>query len=69
VRYHTIEKEEKMGYYENLQKAVDFMEANLKSDITLYEVASRAGYSLPHFYRVFTATPGTLRPDTFGKGV
>ncbi len=47
-----------MGTYENLQKAVDFMEANLKGDITLEQIASRSGYSVAHFHRVFTAVAG-----------
>lgn len=47
-----------MGYYENLQKAVDWMEANLGYDVTLGQIASSAGYSVPHFYRVFTAMVG-----------
>lgn len=47
-----------MGYYENLQKAVDWMEANLKDDVRLTDIASAAGYSAPHFHRVFTAVAG-----------
>lgn len=47
-----------MGYYKNMQKAVDYMEANLKGEITLAEIASRSGYSVPHFHRIFTALTG-----------
>ncbi len=47
-----------MGTYENLQQAIDFMEANLKGDITLEQIASRSGYSVAHFHRVFTAVAG-----------
>ena len=47
-----------MGYYENLQKAVDYMEANLKGDITLAGIAASSGYSVPHFHRVFGAVAG-----------
>lgn len=47
-----------MGTYDNLQKAIEFMEANLKGDITLEQIASRAGYSVAQFHRVFTVVAG-----------
>jgi AraC family transcriptional regulator len=56
-----------MGYYENLQKAVDWMEANLKNEITLEEIASSSGYSVSHFYRVFSAVAGMSAPEYLKK--
>lgn len=42
-----------MSYYINIQKAIDYIENNLKENIKLEEIAKVAGYSSPHFYRVF----------------
>ncbi|QNO15380.1 AraC family transcriptional regulator [Alkalicella caledoniensis] len=47
-----------MSYYVNLQKAIDYIEYNLKNDVSLGQIAEVAGYSIPHFYRVFTAIVG-----------
>lgn len=47
-----------MSYYTNLQKAIDYVEQNLNSDIKLTQAAKIAGYSIPHFYRVFDAIIG-----------
>lgn len=59
MQYDRAEEREcTMGYYENLQNAVDYMEANLKCDITLDAIAARSGYSVPHFHRAFTAVAG-----------
>lgn len=48
-----------MSYYEAMQRAVDYMEANLgDGEITLASVAAASGYSVPHFHRVFGALAG-----------
>ncbi|WP_234124066.1 AraC family transcriptional regulator [Clostridium hydrogenum] len=47
-----------MSYYINIQKAIDYIENNLKENIKLEEIAKVAGYSIPHFYRVFRPLVG-----------
>jgi len=47
-----------LSYYNNLQKAIDYVEQNLNGDIELTQAAKIAGYSVPHFYRVFYAIVG-----------
>lgn len=47
-----------MSYYINLQKAIDYIENNLKNNVNLEEISKAAGYSIPHLYRVFTAIVG-----------
>ncbi|HEX3078425.1 MAG TPA: helix-turn-helix domain-containing protein [Lachnospiraceae bacterium] len=47
-----------MSYYINLQRAIDYIEDNLGSDPELEKIAKIAGYSIPHFYRVFGAIVG-----------
>lgn len=47
-----------MSYYINLQKAIDYIESHLENDVELEEIARAAGYSVPHFYRVFGAIVG-----------
>lgn len=41
-----------------IQQAVNYIEAHLAEDISLYDVAGSAGFSVPHFYRVFKALTG-----------
>lgn len=47
-----------LSYYINLQKAIDYIEDNLESDVELEQIAKVAGYSISHFYRVFGAIVG-----------
>jgi len=47
-----------LGYYSNLQKAIDYIEDNLGSKLELEHIAKVAGYSVPHFYRVFGGIVG-----------
>lgn len=42
----------------NIQNAIDYIENNLEENIKLEEIAKVAGYSIPHFYRVFGALVG-----------
>ena len=45
-------------YKENVQKAIDYIESNLRTEITAAELAELAGYSVFHFYRIFQGTTG-----------
>lgn len=41
-----------------IQDSIDFIENNLKTDITLTELSNRAGYSKHHFSRIFKSLTG-----------
>ena len=45
-------------YKERIQQALDYIENNLKAEITAAELAKNAGYSLFHFYRLFQGAAG-----------
>ena len=45
-------------YKENIQAAIDYIEDNLRTEITAAEAAEKAGYSVFHFYRIFQSTVG-----------
>ena len=45
-------------YKERIQEAIDYMESNLKAELTAAELAESAGYSLFHFYRLFQSAVG-----------
>ena len=45
-------------YKDNVQKAIDYIESNLRTEITAGELADLAGYSVFHFYRIFQGTTG-----------
>jgi AraC family transcriptional regulator len=47
-----------MSYYINLQEAINYIENNLENDLELEQISKVAGYSIPHFYRVFGAIVG-----------
>lgn len=47
-----------MSYYINIQKAIDYIDNNLEENIKLEKIAKVAGYSIPHFYRMFGALVG-----------
>ncbi|MGI6159530.1 MAG: helix-turn-helix domain-containing protein [Limnochordia bacterium] len=47
-----------MNYYERVQRAIDYIEENLKSELPLKEVAARAYMSIANFYRLFYALTG-----------
>ncbi len=46
-----------------LCKALEFIENNITKDIDLYDISSAAGFSVPHFYRLFKRLTG----DTVGS--
>ena len=45
-------------YRENIQKIIDYIEGNLKSEFTVQELSEMAGFSLFHFYRLFRTAVG-----------
>ncbi len=45
-------------YKDSIQKVLDYIEDNLKAEITATELSDMAGYSLFHFYRVFQSAVG-----------
>ena len=47
-----------MNYYERVQNSIDYIEENLKSELSLETVASKAYMSLANFYRLFYAFTG-----------
>ena len=47
-----------MNNYERIQKAINYIEENLDREIDIAEVAVRACFSVPHFYRIFHSLTG-----------
>jgi len=47
-----------MRQIERIQDSIDYIEENLKTEITATELAEHAGFSLFHFYRLFQAETG-----------
>lgn len=47
-----------MDYFSIIQKAVDFIEENLYESISIKDVAAKVDFSIPHFYRIFSAIVG-----------
>lgn len=47
-----------MDYRSIIQRSIDYMEENLKTEITAAELAQKAGFSLFHFYRLFQSATG-----------
>ena len=45
-------------YKESIQNTVDYVEANLRAEMTAAELAEQAGYSVFHFYRIFQSEVG-----------
>lgn len=43
---------------EIIQKTLDYIDSNVKEDITADEMAKIAGYSVFHFYRLFLSAVG-----------
>lgn len=48
----------KNEYYARIEKAIDYIEANLEHDISLSSVSTHAFSSLSHFHRIFLAITG-----------
>jgi len=45
-------------YLTMIQKSIDYIEDNLKSEITAKELSNMAGFSLFHYYRLFQSSVG-----------
>lgn len=45
-------------YKESIQNTIDYIEANLRAEMTAAELAEQAGYSVFHFYRIFQSEVG-----------
>ncbi|WP_370872518.1 AraC family transcriptional regulator [Paenibacillus zeirhizosphaerae] len=52
-----------MDYYKSIQKAVDYMEANLQASLEIKPIADQAGFSTFHFQRLFQAISGFIAAD------
>ncbi len=48
-----------MQYPEVIENALDYIEQNLKTDITAEELARMANYSTYHYYRLFSSVTGS----------
>lgn len=47
-----------MDYRESIQAGIDYIEANLKTELTVQELADKAGFSLFHYCRLFQLAVG-----------
>ncbi|HHV97460.1 MAG TPA: helix-turn-helix transcriptional regulator [Clostridiaceae bacterium] len=47
-----------MNYYERIQNSIDYIEENLKSELSLETIASKAYMSIANYYRLFYAFTG-----------
>lgn len=47
-----------MDYRQIIQDSLDYIEENLKAELTASELAERAGFSLFHYYRLFQSATG-----------
>ena len=56
-----------MEYHEAVQRALDFIENNLKSEIDAGQLAACAGYSEFHFLRIFKQVVGLTPADYIRK--
>lgn len=45
-------------YLSMIQKSIDYIEQNLKTDITAEELSEMAGFSMFHYYRLFQSAVG-----------
>ena len=52
-----------MKNVEVIQKAIDYIEANLKEEISVFDVSKAVGYSLFHFIRLFESCTGHSPKD------
>ena len=47
-----------MNYLDMVQNSIDYIEKNLKSELSAYELAENEGFSLFHYYRLFQDVVG-----------
>ncbi|HOV28133.1 MAG TPA: hypothetical protein PK566_17480 [Pseudobacteroides sp.] len=50
-----------MQYPETIKTALDYIEQNLKTNITAEELANMANYSTYHYYRLFSSVIVNLK--------
>ena len=43
---------------QNMLKALEFIEDNITEELSLYDISAAAGFSVPHFYRMFKRLTG-----------
>lgn len=59
IRYSAyIRMDSEMSYVPNILRAVDYMERNMTSSVSISEIASKAAYSTFHFVRLFKTLTG-----------
>lgn len=56
-----------MKYKQSIQTAIDYIEENLKNDLSNVQIAESAGYSEYHFLRVFRESVGLTPADYIRK--
>lgn len=56
-----------MDYIELIQKSIDYIDENVKEKISINDLASHAGFSTYHFYRVFNSIVGLTVMDYVTK--
>lgn len=49
---------------ETVKKAVDYIDANIAKDLSLKDISSQCGFSIPHFRRIFNSETG-VSPKEF----
>lgn len=47
-----------MYYGENINNAINYINHNLENNISLEDISSAAGFSVSHFYKLFTSSTG-----------
>lgn len=52
-----------MNYSDTISQSIEFIEAHIKEELSIKEIATRAGYSVYHFCRIFTAATGRTVMD------
>jgi len=53
---------EMMPKDQHMLKALDYIDKNITQNVSLYDISREAGFSVPHFYRLFKRLTG----DTVG---
>jgi AraC-like DNA-binding protein len=58
VAYKYKKEVRRIDNREIIQRSIDYIEENLKTQITAFELSERAGFSLFHYYRLFQSAVG-----------
>lgn len=59
----SADKDDNMNYYEQVQKAIDYIEQNINVDVELASISREASMSLSGFYRMFYSLTGYTIKD------